>query len=218
MIILFSLYAIATYFGYLASLMLIISLVVNNEIKFRWYNAAGTIAFIVYGVLLDAIPVLLTNAILLVINIYYLYKIYKRKENFDLIVFTGNEMLANKFIAYYRKDIQAYFPDFKEEDLTNNLNFVVLRDLVIANMFSAHIDEAGTATVALNYTLPRYRDFKVGRYIFEKEKHLLLSKGIQRIEYKGLQHPGHRKFLEVMGFEAQKLGNALSFQKTLSAP
>jgi hypothetical protein len=154
MIMMFSIHDIAIYFGYLASLMLIVSLIVNNEIKFRWYNAAGTIAFIVYGILLNAIPVLLTNAILLVINIYYLFKIYRRKENFDLIVFTGNELLAHKFLTYYQKDIHSYFPDFKVEALQSNLNFVILRDLVIANIFSAKVDEAGVATVQLNYTLP----------------------------------------------------------------
>ncbi len=215
MIIMFSLHAIATYFGYLASLMLVISLIVNNEIKFRWYNAAGTIAFIVYGIMLNAVPVLLTNGILLVINIYYLFKIYRRKENFDLIVFTGNEVLANKFITHYRKDIQSYFPHFKEADLEGNLNFVVLRDLVIANMFSAHVDENGTATVQLNYTLPKYRDFKVGRYIFEKEKQFLLSKGIHRIAYNDVQHSGHLNFLKVMGFETQKTGNSLACWKKL---
>jgi len=37
-------------------------------------------------------------------------------------------------------------------------------------MFSAHVSATGDAIVALNYTLQKYRDYKVGTYIFEKEK------------------------------------------------
>jgi Bacterial inner membrane protein len=183
--------SIAPYFGYLASLMLIIALLVKNDIKFRWFNTAGNIAFIIYGIVLGTVPVLITNLILLGINLYYLIRIYNRQENFDLIEFTGEEKLINKFISYHQKDIQLYFPEFTKEAFKNNLSFVVLRDLVIANMFCASVNESGDAEVLINYTLPKYRDYKVGRFIFEKEKQFLLSKGVKRIVYKKVAHPRH---------------------------
>ncbi|HMU59705.1 MAG TPA: YgjV family protein, partial [Chitinophagaceae bacterium] len=71
-------------FGYLASVLLAIALLVNSDVKFRWINSAGCVAFVVYGILLNSIPVALTNGILVVINMITLYKIYKRKENFQL--------------------------------------------------------------------------------------------------------------------------------------
>jgi hypothetical protein len=39
----------------------------------------------------------------------------------------------------------------------------------VANIFSAKVDAAGNAEVLINYTVPKYRDFKVGKYIFENE-------------------------------------------------
>lgn len=175
----------------------------------------GNIAFIVYAILLMAIPVLLTNLILLVINLFYLVKIYRKKENFDLIEFKGDEKLAQKFLEFYTKDISLYFPGFKEENLRGNLNFVIIRDLVIANMFSANVSENGDASVHLNYTLQKFRDYKVGSYIFEKEKDYLLSKAVKRIVYKKIDNKNHLNFLKVMGFTKELIDERECYVKKL---
>ena len=192
---------IAPYFGYLASLFLIIALLVNGDIKFRIYNILGTISFIIYGVIFSFYPVLLTNVILFVINIYYLNKLYNHKESFELIEFSGDEKLTKKFLQFYEEDIKAYFPAFDATQIKNNLNFVVLRDLVIANIFSCSVEENGDAIVTINYTTKKYRDFKVGKYIFEKEKQYLISKGIRRIVYKHAANKSHIYYLKTLGFE-----------------
>ena len=198
---------IAPYFGYLASLLLAIGLLVNNDLKFRLLNTAGNIAFIIYGLVLGAMPIILTNSILLAINLFYLYKIYNRKEKFELLEFSSGGILVDRFLSFYEKDIAAYFPDFKREQLEGNLNFVVLRDLVIANIFSAKLADDGTAEVILNYTVTKYRDYKVGRFIFDTENQYLLSKVVKTIYYSSIANKQHRKFLTAMGFSLQQLNN-----------
>ena len=197
---------IAPYFGYLASLFLIIALLANGDVKFRIYNSLGSISFIIYGIIFSAWPVLLTNLILFFINIYYLRKLYAHKEDFELIEFSGDEKLALKFLHFYAVDIKIYFPDFKEEQLKGNLNFAVLRDLVIANIFSAQVLENGDAVVILNYTTKKYRDFKVGKFIFEREKQSLILKGIARIVYKNVDNKSHMHYLKTLGFLAHERG------------
>lgn len=195
-------------FGYLASVLLAISLVVNNDLKFRWVNASGCLSFVIYGILINAYPIILTNVFLFGINIYYLVKIYRTHEDFDLIEFKGNEKLVHKFLEFYQKDISSYFPHYQHEKKEENIRFVVLRDLVIANIFIAELQQDGTALVKLNYTVPRYRDYEVGRFIFRKENTFLVSKGVKRLLYDEVAHKGHQKFLKVMGF--QKAGGAYS--------
>ena len=195
---------IAPYFGYLASLFLIIALLVNGDIKFRIYNILGTISFIIYGIIFSAWPVLLTNVILFFINIYYLRKIYAHKEDFELIEFSGEEKLALKFLHFNGEDIKTYFPDFKEAQLKGNLNLVVLRDLVMANIFSAQVLENGDAVVALNYTTKKYRDFKVGKFIFSKEKDFLFLKGVKQVVYTSVHNKSHIQYLSVLGFKKNK--------------
>jgi hypothetical protein len=186
--------------------LLILALLVNNDLKFRWFSLAGNVAFILYGCILQAFPVLITNIILLALNVFYLWRVYRRKENFDLIEFKGEEKLVDKFLAFYQRDIHLFFPQFEAAQMRDNLNFVVLRDIVIANMFSANINKDGDAVMVLNYTLLRYRDYKVGRFIFEKEKAFLISKGVKRIVYKAVINKSHCSFLKVMGFTKQTAG------------
>lgn len=202
---------IAPYFGYLASLFLIIALLVNGDIKFRIYNILGTISFIIYGIIFSAWPVLLTNGILFCINIYYLQKLYAHNEDFEFIEFNGDEKLAIKFLSFYAADIRSYFPHFNEAEVKGNLNFVVLRDLVIATIFSAQIQENGDAVVVLNYTIKKYRDYKVGKFLFEKEGKLLLAKGVKRIVYRTVHNNSHVKYLSVCGFKKE----GSSYIKTL---
>lgn len=206
---------IAPWIGYLASLALIIALVVNNDLKFRWYGAVGNVFFIAYAIIIGALPVLLTNTILLAINVIYLIRVYRRHEVFDLLEFKGEERLVNKFLSFYQKDIEQYFPGFRQEEMKDNLNFVITRNLVIANIFSASLSPEGDAVVLINYTVEKYRDYKVGRYIFEKERDSLIAKGVKRIVYKKVHRKQHERFLKVMGFGQVNEGAEVFFIKNL---
>lgn len=186
--------------GYLASVLLAISLLVNNELKFRWLNMFGCLAFIAYGVLITAFPIILTNAILLLINLFYLVKTYNTREAFDLYEFTPGEKIITKFLQFYDKDIRLFFPGFKLAGSDNDIRFIVLRDMAIANIFVAALSDDGTAYVKINYTVAKFRDYKVGTFIFEKEKQYLISKGIGQIAYTSVANKNHAAFLKKMGF------------------
>ncbi|MEO5783117.1 MAG: hypothetical protein ABIQ07_07595, partial [Ginsengibacter sp.] len=115
--------------------------------------------------------------------------------------FKGGEKLVYKFLSFYKDDIAKYFPAYVHEENANNLQFVVLRDLVIANIFVARLDNNGSAIVELNYTVPEYRDYKVGRFIFNNEQKFLISKGVRSIIYPDVTNKQHEKFIKVMGFK-----------------
>ena len=77
---------------------------------------------------------------------------------------------------------------------------MVLRDAAIANIFIATIDFSGNATVQINYTVPIYRDYKVGRFIFEQEKKYLVANNIKQVVYTEVTNKSHLQFLQIMGF------------------
>ena len=197
---------IAPYLGYFASLMLIFALLAKSDLNFRYFGMAGNIFFIAYALIVKAYPVLLTNAILLGINGYYCYKLLNLKEDFELMEFSGKEKLIQKFLFFYKADIESYFPAFRQENLDGCLNFVVLRNLVIANIFSVKIDEEGKGEVLINYTVPKFRDFKIGTFIFEREKEFLKSNGVKYLHYTQLQNKNHIQFLKKMNFSKTKDG------------
>jgi predicted metalloendopeptidase len=189
--------------GYLASAFLAFSLITVNAVKFRWLNIFGCISFIVYGVLIAAFPVILANVTLLGINIYQLVKMYRYQETFSLLPIHHDVDMMQKFLSFYKTDIQQYFPEFDSTIQKNTIHFFVLRDMMVANLFAAHIVENGIALVDLNYTIPQYRDFKIGTFIFIKEKEYLLQQGVRKIVYEKVHNKNHQKFLEVTGFKKE---------------
>jgi hypothetical protein len=60
--------------GYLAMILVISSFIFKNLIKLRMVNLAGAFAFITYGFMLNAMPIIITNSIIIVIQIYHLVK------------------------------------------------------------------------------------------------------------------------------------------------
>ncbi|MCK7630171.1 hypothetical protein MZ018_00825 [Shewanella sp. JNE10-2] len=63
--------------GYLASVVVAISLMMSNIKKLRWWNLIGAALFVAYGVAIDAYPVALVNFFIVLIDIYYLVKLYR---------------------------------------------------------------------------------------------------------------------------------------------
>ena len=62
------------YVGYLASLLVLISFLMKNMTYLRLVNTLGCLVFIAYGALLPSIPIIITNAAIVIINSYYLLK------------------------------------------------------------------------------------------------------------------------------------------------
>ncbi|WP_299797572.1 YgjV family protein [uncultured Shewanella sp.] len=69
--------AIWEWVGYLASVVVAISLMMSNIKKLRWWNLVGAALFVAYGMAISAIPVALVNFFIVLIDIYYLVRLYK---------------------------------------------------------------------------------------------------------------------------------------------
>lgn len=136
-------------------------------------------------------------------------------ENFDFAEIFYDEALIKKFLEFYKKDIHDYFPDFKYEKIESKISFVVLRDLVIASIFIARIVDNDTALVEINYTIPKFRDYKVGTFIFNNRKDYLISKGIRTIAYQKVDNAEHRDFLIKNGFTEYSFNSQKGLKKDL---
>jgi len=63
--------------GYLASILITISMLMKEIFKLRFINLMGCILFVIYGLIIGAYPVAIANAIIVFINLYYLYKLFR---------------------------------------------------------------------------------------------------------------------------------------------
>ncbi|KQS89955.1 hypothetical protein [Chryseobacterium sp. Leaf394] len=69
---------LASYIGYAASFFIVLSFALKNLTKIRIVNLVGCICFVTYGIFSGMLwPVIIPNAILCFVQIYYLMKTKK---------------------------------------------------------------------------------------------------------------------------------------------
>jgi len=185
--------------GYLASFVVLISLLMSSVIKLRWINMIGCIIFSIYGFLIGALPVAIMNLGISVINIYYLVKIYSSKDYFKILPIDMKSEYFNYFLDFYKDDILNYFSSTKFNTNDSVINIYVLRNLVPASIFIASEYNKNTLKIEMDYAIPEYRDFKIGKYLFEENKDYFLNQGYNRF-ISISQNNKHDNYLEKMGF------------------
>ncbi|MEA3391585.1 MAG: hypothetical protein U9Q91_01255 [Candidatus Marinimicrobia bacterium] len=188
-------------FGYVASIIIAISLTMKNIHRLRWWNLFGAIAFSTYGGLIGAWPVFAVNGFIAIVDICYLIAMSRHKEYFDLLeIDINNSIFTQRFLHFYKDDIEKFFPSFSYNPETDYKAYFCLRDCrpVGLVLFSTISDKE--LLVELDYTIPEYRDMKTGRYFYHEG---LKRVGISDNKQLVIKDPNeaHRKYLNAVGFK-----------------
>ena len=65
--------------GYLASIIVAVSITINGWIYFRVLNLIGSVCFLIYAFLISSYPIVFINIYGIGINIFYLIKLKKER-------------------------------------------------------------------------------------------------------------------------------------------
>jgi hypothetical protein len=185
--------------GYVASVLVAVSLMMSSILRLRIINLVGSAAFTVYGVLIGAYPVAAVNLLIVFINLYYLRQMLGSKEYFTLLRVMPDSEYLRCFIDFHRAEIERFVPGFAGPPAERELTFFVLRDMVPAGLFIGEVRQGGALLVTLDFVIRQYRDFKTGRYLFSAQAQFFRKHGITEI----LSAPGsreHTAYLRRMGF------------------
>jgi len=185
--------------GYAASIIIAISMTMSSIVKFRWINLVGASTFAIYGLLINAIPVAFLNGFIVSVDIYYLIRIYGKKEMFETLEIRKDNRYLIRFLEFHNKEIQKFFPGFTYKPEMNTISFFVLRNTKIAGIFLAHREKDGILKVGLDYVVPEYRDFKNGKFIYYRLTDDFVNGGFRRIIAEGIT-PKHARYLKKLGF------------------
>ncbi len=186
--------------GYIASVLIAVSLMMSNLIKLRTINMLGAAAFAVYGILIGSIPVSAMNSFIVLINVYYLFIMYRAKEFFRLLQVPPDSPYLHHFLEFYAKQIRRFQPafDFKKDD--HWMPVFILRNMIPAGLILGTRVGENHFRVELDFAIPKYRDFKIAHFLFCKKKDFFLDKGIRWIDsLKG--NETHNAYLEHIGFQ-----------------
>jgi len=185
--------------GYLASAILIFSLTRRSVVWLRIIGLVGAALFAVYALLVGAIPVAITNGVIICIHSYFLWQAYRYQEFFSLLEVQPSSPYLGQFLDFHRADIARYQPDFDFALTGDDMPFLVLRDMVPAGVFIGRETAPGVVAVRVDYVTPQYRDLKTARFLFRRpgplEEH-----GITTVTAAAVTD-AHRRYLTRLGFE-----------------
>jgi len=189
------------YLGYLASLIVLISLLMKSIKKLRWINLVGALLFSIYGLFINSLPVAFMNFAIVIININFLVKMYMTKDYFKTLNLEKESEFLNYFIDYNKDSINE-FEDLSKVNVDSSIKLLVLRNTIPAGIFICSKVDESTLQIELDYVVTEYRDFKIGNYIFKDNRELFTSQGYEKFIVKS-DNEKHIDYLFKMGFKLE---------------
>jgi hypothetical protein len=192
--------------GYLASVLIVLSLLMASLWRLRIINLVGAVVFTVYGVLIGSVPVVLTNGAIVLIDLYYLWRMVTDRSAqayFEVVATPADSPLLARFVAFHGEDIARFQPSFTGIT-SDHLAWAVLRDGVPVGIVLARRD-GEVATIDLDYVAPAHRDQRAGTRFYATPA-LFAPHGITRLRTHA-EVEAHRRYVVAMGF--QPVGDAV---------
>jgi hypothetical protein len=186
--------------GYTASALIVSGLLMTSVLRLRLLGLAGAVLFSAYALLIDAIPVLVTNGIIVFVHLYHLRRILRdraRDEYFEVVPWRITGAYVPRFLRFWRHDIARFQPDFAglRED---HQALVVLRDVVPVGLVLFRDLGDGVAHIDLDYVTPAHRDQRAAHYVYDPAGPFA-TQGIQRVEATAAT-TAHERYLSHVGF------------------
>lgn len=185
------------WFGYLASLVVLVSLTMTSIIKLRVINLIGCLLFAAFAYFIDSYPTMFMNLGIAGINIYYLWQLHSTREQFKLITASVESEYFDHFVSVNKDEIALQTP---VDDLRSaNTAFYMLRNNSIAGVLVGNNSSDGELSVLLDYVTPEYRDFKLAQYYYEAHPEAMKKKGVNALVARATTN-NHKEYLLKVGF------------------
>jgi hypothetical protein len=193
--------------GYLASSLIVLSLLMSSVLRLRLIGFAGAAVFVTYGLLIGAIPVAVTNGVVIVVHGIHLRKLLSARAAaayFEILRWPTNDLYLPRFVAFHADDIARTQPAFG--GITDDhLAYLVLRNAEPVGLVLLRHDGSGTGRIDLDYVTPPHRDFKAGLRLFD-DSSVFADEGMTELVARG-DTEVHRRYLQRMGFVPSASGS-----------
>jgi len=200
--------------GYLASFIILVSLLMRSIKRLRIVNLIGAAIFTFYGYQIGSFPVMIMNLGIVFINIYYIKQIFASEDYFRVLSVDQDSDYVQALINFYRKDIENFMTVDDKPLADSKFRFLILRNMNPAGVFIARPYDGKTLEITLDYAIPQFQDFKTTKHVYDKEQQRFKEAGYTRfIAFSTSQT--HHKYLRRMGFEPTDTETGTAFIKTI---
>lgn len=190
--------------GYLGSALVVTSLLMTRIFRLRVIGLVGSTTFLIYGLLIGSVPIVITNAVIMIINIAFLWQATRVTEWFSLLEVRPESRFLEEFLRFHREDILDYQPDWNGEVGHSDLTVLVLRDMQPAMAIVGTVGE-GAMELRLDYAIPQFRDYRAGRFLYGSNSKFFVDNDITAITASA-RTKHHVRYLKKMGFAETEAG------------
>ena len=170
--------------GWIGSILVVWSLVVAQVTRFRWMNLAGSAIAAIYNGIIGVWPFMAMNAIIAVIDIYWLIRLYREQHNaavFEVVEVGSDDAYLRRVLDVHADDIAVTHPGFQpNDDSVERFAWLVVRGDETVGVVLVKSGEPGEALVDLDWVSPRFRDFTPGEFVHQRSG-IFLDKGFNRV-------------------------------------
>ncbi len=189
--------------GYAASALVVLALTMTSVVRLRFISLLGSVTFLTYGVLIEATPIVITNASIAVINVWFLRKEFAagapRGRDLGVSRIRPDSPFLADFVAFHLSDIHRFQPDFRLPVGDDVVTLLLNRDGLPAGLLIGR-RSGSTLTIDLDYVLGAFRDSRLGHWLYGPGAEVFRADGIDRLRSAGTTDT-HRKYLARVGFQ-----------------
>jgi hypothetical protein len=193
--------------GYLGSALVVISLAMSSIIRLRVINLAGAVVFAVYGALIGSIPIVVTNVIIAILNVSYLTRELRTREDLTVIPVGRDDPFFDAFVNRYRSDLEPFI-DRSRMDAESEVRYVMMRNEIPAGIFVGTSSGDGVLDVVIDYVSPPYRDYRSGACLYHDCGTRFADLGYEAVRVQNV-HMRQRSYFTEMGFQPASDGSLL---------
>ena len=184
--------------GYLASALVVTSLAMTSVVRLRLISLAGSVTFTTYGFLIGSVPIIITNASIACLNIWFLSRELGGRRDLGAVVVPADSPFLADFLANHARDIRVFQPEYDPSHVPD-VAIVLTRDGLPAGVVLG--DRHGECLdITLDYVLRAYRDSRLGHWLFGAGAGVLRDAGFETVTTPG-GNETHRHYLARVGFD-----------------
>lgn len=189
--------------GYVASGLVVLGLTMRSIVRLRTISLVGSITFLTYGILIDSVPIIITNVCIAAINIWFLSRefLVKPADRHDLGVsrIRADSPFLLDFIEYHHDDICAFQPDFHMPTGDDVLALMLNREGLPAGLVVGH-RHGDILSIDLDYVMREHRDSRLGVWLYGPGRTVFREAGFTELRALAVTD-AHDKYLRRVGFE-----------------
>lgn len=186
--------------GFAGALVVVVSLLLTSLVRRRIVIALGNALLIAYGILAPSYPMVVVAVAITVYALVRLVRDLRRHHGLRLVPMAADAPFLEDFLTSHAPDIAEFQPDFRLHP--DAVAWLFSRDGLPVGVFVGHRDPEDPATmhVDLDYVIPRYRDSRMGQWLYADGQSVFRAAGVRRlVSLPGT--PDHERYLHKMGFE-----------------